>query len=259
MHAARAVLILRFLYPRATPERRRALMQRWCAKQLSILGIVPQLEGEPPHPGENAAMIAANHVSWVDIMLISSVRPTRFVAKSEIRAWPLAGWIADRAGTLFIRRDQMRDMARIDARVREVMAEGDCVGLFPEGITTEGDELRKFHSSLFEPAVANNAHVHPAAIRYEHPDGTLCRQMSFIGDRTFMESVGLILRQKAVRARIMFAPPVQAAGAARRDVAKRVEGEVASLLGVGSPGRAACAGTWSRFNSTHSMATEVMQ
>src|SRR6185295_14931133 len=132
--------------------------------------------------------------------------------------------------TVFIRRDQLRDMARIDARVREILEQGDCVGLFPEGITTEGDELRKFHSSLFEPAVANGAHVHPVAIRYEHPDGTLCRPMSFIGERTFMQSVGLILRQREVRARIMFAPAVETAGAARRDVAKRVEREVARLL-----------------------------
>ena len=232
IHAARAALTLRFLYPRASPERRRALMQRWCAKLLAILNIQVQVEGDPPSRGEHAAMIAANHVSFIDIMLISSVCPTRFVAKSEIRAWPLAGWIADRAGTLFIRRDQMRDMARIDARVREVMGEGDCVGLFPEGITTEGDELRKFHSSLFEPAVANTAHVHPVAIRYEHPDGTLCREMSFIGDRTFGESIGLILHQRRVRARIMFAPTVETAGASRRDVAKAVETRVASLLGV---------------------------
>jgi len=232
IHAARAALTLRFLYPRASPEGRRVLMQRWCAKLLAILNIEVQVEGDPPSRGENAAMIAANHVSFVDIMLISSVCPTRFVAKSEIRAWPLAGWIADRAGTLFIRRDQMRDMARIDARVREVMGEGDCVGLFPEGITTEGDELRKFHSSLFEPAVANNAHVHPVAIRYEHPDGTLCREMSFIGDRTFGESIGLILHQRRVRARLMFAPTVETAGALRRDVAKAVETRVASLLGV---------------------------
>jgi len=232
IHAARAALTLRFLYPRASPEGRRALMQRWCAKLLAILNIQVQVEGDPPSRGEHAAMIAANHVSFVDIMLISSVCPTRFVAKSEIRAWPLAGWIADRAGTLFIRRDQMRDMARIDARVREVMGEGDCVGLFPEGITTEGDELRKFHSSLFEPAVANTAHVHPVAIRYEHPDGTLCREMSFIGDRTFGESIGLILHQRRVRARIMFAPTVETAGASRRDVAKAVETRVASLLGV---------------------------
>jgi len=216
-------------------------MQWWSAKLLAILNITPHVEGEPPNAVEAAAMVAANHVSWIDIFLISAVRPTRFVAKSEIRAWPIAGWIADRAGTLFIRRDQMRDMARIDARVREVMGQGVCVGLFPEGITTEGDELRKFHSSLFEAAVANSAHVHPAAIRYEHPDGTLCRQMSFIGERTFGESIGLILRQQSVRAKIMFAPPIEAAGASRRDLAKSVECEIARLLGV-----APAAGTGSR-------------
>jgi len=235
-HAAHAALILRFLYPRATPERRRALTHWWSAKLLSILNITAVVEGDPPARAESQAMIVANHVSWIDIFLISSVQPTRFVAKSEIRAWPLAGWIADRAGTVFIRRDQLRDMARIDARVREILEQGDCVGLFPEGITTEGDELRKFHSSLFEPAVANGAHVHPVAIRYEHPDGTLCRPMSFIGERTFMQSVGLILRQREVRARIMFAPAVETAGAARRDVAKRVEREVARLLGLEQAG-----------------------
>ena len=230
MHAATAALILRFVFPRVAHERHRALVCWWSAKLLGILNIAPVVEGEPPP--QAAAMIVANHVSWVDIFLISSVRPTRFVAKSEIRGWPVAGWIAERAGTLFIRRDQMRDMARIDARVREMLAEGDCVGLFPEGITTEGDELRKFHSSLFEPAVANGARVHPAAIRYEHPDGSLCRQMSFIGERTFMESLGLIVRQRAVRARIMFAAPVETAGGSRREVASQVEARVATLLGL---------------------------
>lgn len=234
LHAATAALILRFVYPRVAHERHRALMRWWSAKLLRILNVAPVVEGEPPP--HSAAMIVANHVSWVDIFLISSVRPTRFIAKSEIRGWPVAGWIAERAGTLFIRRDQMRDMARIDARVRAMLAEGDCVGLFPEGITTEGDELRKFHSSLFEPAVANGARVHPAAIRYEHPDGTLCRQMSFIGERTFSESIGLILRQRAVRARIMFAPPIDAAGASRRDVAKRVEDAIAIRLGFAPAG-----------------------
>jgi len=231
MHAGLAALILRFVFPRVSHERHRALVRWWSAKLLRILNIRAQVEGEPPAP-RSVAMIVANHVSWIDIFLISSAMPTRFVAKSEIRGWPVAGWIAERAGTLFIRRDQLRDMARIDARVREAMGQGDCVGLFPEGITTEGDELRKFHSSLFEPAIANGARVHPAAIRYEHPDGSLCRQMSFIGERTFMESVGLIVRQRSVRARIMFAPPVETSGAARRDVARSVEGEIATLLGL---------------------------
>jgi 1-acyl-sn-glycerol-3-phosphate acyltransferase len=242
-HAAEAAFTLRFVYPRASPARRRALMQRWSARLLDILAITPQVEGVPPTAAETAVMIAANHVSWIDIFLISSVRPTRFVAKSEIRAWPLAGWIADRAGTLFIRRDQIRDMARIDARVRDVLGQGDCVGLFPEGITTEGDELRKFHTSLFEPAVANGAHVHPVAIRYEHPDGTLCRQLSFAGEVTFMQSLGLVVRQRAVRARVMFAPAVESAGASRRDVAREVEARVATLLGLSPAGTAPKTGT----------------
>jgi 1-acyl-sn-glycerol-3-phosphate acyltransferase len=232
LHAAVAALLLRFVYPRASHARRRALMRWWSGKLLGILNIAAHVEGHPPRRGETGAMIAANHVSWVDIFLISSVRPTLFVAKSEIRGWPVAGWIAERAGTLFIRRDQIRDMARIDARVRDALSHGDCVGLFPEGITTEGDELRKFHTSLFEPAVANGAHVHPAAIRYEHADGSLCRAMSFVGERTFMESLALIIRQRRVRARIMFAPAVETKGATRRDVARTVETRVANLLAL---------------------------
>ena len=233
-HAACAALILRFVYPRVTAARRRVLMRWWSAKLLRILTVTAVAAGTPPD-GDAGVMIAANHVAWLDIFLVSSVRPTRFVAKSEIRDWPIAGWIAERAGTLFIRRDQMRDMARIDAKVRDALAQGDCVGLFPEGTTTEGDTLRKFHSSLFEPAVANGAPVHPVAIRYEHPDGTLCRAVSFVGERTFMQSMGLIIRQRAVLARVSFAPPLETREAARRDVARETERAIASLLGLEDP------------------------
>ena len=130
-------------------------------------------------------MIASNHVSWADIFAIASVRHTRFIAKSEIRDWPLAGWLAERSGTIFIRRARRHDTARINALVHDALAEGDCVGLFPEGTTTEGDRLLKFHSSLFEPAVANRARVYPVAVRYEHPDGTPLRAVAYVGDLSF--------------------------------------------------------------------------
>jgi 1-acyl-sn-glycerol-3-phosphate acyltransferase len=109
------------------------------------------------------------------------------------------------------------------------------VGLFPEGITTEGDTLHRFHSSLFEPAVANGAPVHPVAIRYEHPDGSLCRAVSFVGERTFMQSMGLIIRQRAVLARVSFAPPLATREAARRDVARETQRTIATLLGLEDP------------------------
>ena len=231
-----AALLLRLVYPRISADRRRALMRCWSGKLLRILNVTARVQGAVPGAAQQGAMIAANHVSWLDIFLISSARATRFIAKSEIRDWPATGWIADKAGTIFIRRDQRRDPARINEKVHAALAAGDCVGLFPEGITTEGDALLKFHSSLFASAVANHARVHPAAIRYEATDGALCREMSFAGDRSFMESLALIIRQKAVVAKVTFAEPIDTEGATRREVSDAARRRVATLLGLESPG-----------------------
>jgi 1-acyl-sn-glycerol-3-phosphate acyltransferase len=234
-HVVAAVLILRFAFPRASRERRRALHGWWSRKLVRILGLEVRVEGPVPPAGEAGAMIGANHVSWLDVFLVSSVRPTRFIAKSEVRYWPVAGWIAERAGTLFVKRARRRDTARINAIVQAALEEGDCVGLFPEGTTTLGEELLPFHSSLFEPAVANSAHVHPLAIRYEHADGTLCRAVAY-DDLSFMQSLALIARQRGVVARLMFAERLEAKGATRRDLARAAEARVASLLGLPVPG-----------------------
>ena len=240
LHAAVAAAILRTVFPRASPDRRRALVRWWSAKLLRILRVTPRLEGLPP--SGTPAMIAANHVSWLDVFVISSVHPTRFIAKSEIREWPIAGWIVERAGTVFVRRSERRDMLRISERVEQVFAAGDCVGLFPEGVTSEGETLGKFHTSLFETAVANRAVVHPAAIRYEDADGALCRDASYAGDRTFMESLALIIRQRSILARVAFAAAIDTEGATRRDVARIAETRIANLLGLEprgtAPGRA---------------------
>ena len=233
-HLLAGAAILRVVFPRASAARRRELVGWWSAKVLRIVGVVAEVDGAPAEEASRGAMIAANHVSWLDIFAISSVRSTRFVAKSEIRDWPLAGWVVERAGTLFLRRDRRRDMARINELVHAALAEGDRVGLFPEGITTEGDRLLKFHSSLFEPAVANGARVHPCAIRYEHADGSLCRAMSYVGELSFMQSLGLVIRQRGVRARLAFGAPIETAGRSRREVAALAHTAVATLLG--SPG-----------------------
>jgi 1-acyl-sn-glycerol-3-phosphate acyltransferase len=242
LHMVAAAAILKAVFPRATPARRRAILRWWSAKLLRIVGVATRVEGEPPGESEAGAMIAANHVSWLDIFAISGVRPTRFIAKSEIRDWPLAGWIVERAGTIFIRRDRRRDTARINDLVHAALEQGDRVGLFPEGTTTEGDQLLKFHTSLFEPAVANRAHVHPCAIRYEHADGTLCRAIAYVGELSFMQSLGLVIRQRGVVARIAFAPPLEAGVGTRREAAAAAQTAVATLLGlstVGSPPRTA--------------------
>ena len=237
-HGVLAMLILKLVFPRVSYARRRALVGWWSAKLVRIMGLTTQVSGPVPDAAEIGAMIAANHISWLDIFVISGVRSTRFIAKSEIRDWPAAGWIVERAGTIFSRRERRRDTARINDLVHAALGRGDCVGLFPEGTTSEGDALLKFHSSLFEPAVVNGAHVHPCAIRYENPDGSLCRHMAFVGELSFMQSLGLAIRQRGVMAKVAFAPPIDTAGLGRREVAQAAQEAVASLLGLASPGTA---------------------
>jgi 1-acyl-sn-glycerol-3-phosphate acyltransferase len=232
LHMAVAAMILRLVFPGASPTRRRALVRWWSAKLLRIVGVATHIEGEPPGEAGGGAMIAANHVSWLDIFAVSSVRPTRFIAKGEIRDWPIVGWVVERAGTIFIRRERRRDTARIQDLVHAALAQGDRVGLFPEGTTTEGDRLLKFHSSLFESAVVNQAQVHPCAIRYEHADGSLCRAIAYVGEISFMQSFGLVIRQRGVVARLAFAPALHTAGQGRREVAAATEAAVARLLRV---------------------------
>jgi 1-acyl-sn-glycerol-3-phosphate acyltransferase len=233
-HVAAALFILRLVFPRASRVRRRALHRWWSGKLVRIVGLDVRVEGTPPAAEEAGAMICGNHVSWIDVFCISGVRSTRFIAKSEVRDWPMAGWIAERAGTLFVRRARRRDTARINDIVHDALSLGDCVGLFPEGTTTPGDRLLKFHSSLFEPAVANRAHVHPVAVRYEHADGSLCRAVIY-DDLSFMQSLALMMRQRQVVARLAFLDPIEAAGLTRRDVASLAQARIATRLGFPSP------------------------
>lgn len=209
-------------------------MQGWSAKLVRIAGVSVRIEGHPPRAAERAVMVAANHVSWLDIFAVSAAWPTRFVAKSEIRDWPVAGWIAERAGTLFIRRERRRDTARMNEQVHSVLQQRDCVGIFPEGTTSEGDTLLKFHTSLFEPAIANGAHLHPVAIRYEHADGSLAGEMAYVGDLSFMQSMSRVIAQRGVVARVMFGPAIDCTHVRdRREAAQLTHARIANLLALG--------------------------
>ena len=238
LHLAWALALLRFAWPRADAGRRHEIATTWAGNLLTILAIRVRCEGRLPPRGRHGAMIAANHVSWADIFAIASIRHTRFIAKSEIRDWPVAGWLAQRSGTIFIRRARRHDTARINAMVHDALADGECVALFPEGTTTQGDRLLKFHSSLFEPAVANRARVYPVAVRYEHADGTPLRSVAYYGEQTFMQSLALVIGTRETIARLSFASPIETDGLSRQQVAAETHGRVATLLGLPAAGTA---------------------
>jgi 1-acyl-sn-glycerol-3-phosphate acyltransferase len=228
-HAAAGALILRFLYPRTDAAGHARLMRAWSRKLLRILAVDPVVEGALPD-WRGPVMVVSNHISWLDIFAISSVRATRFIAKREIRDWPVVGWIVEKAGTLFLQREARRDLARMGEQVHDALARHDCVGLFPEGTTTEGDRLLKFHGSLFEPAIRNAARVVPVALRYETRDGAACPEASFAGEITFMQCLARIVRQRSMVVRIAFLEPVAAAGRERRELAHLLHQRIASRL-----------------------------
>lgn len=234
-HVVVGVVAVGAIYPRISARRRAIITGWWARKLLRILNILLSIHGARPAIHARNLIVAANHISWVDIFVINATQPARFIAKAEIRDWPIAGWISDKAGTIFIRRTRRSDTAKINETMHNVLAEGATIGFFPEGTTTSGDRLLKFHTSLFEPAVANAATIAPAAIRYRASDGEPSAAAAFIGELSFTESIAMIISEKSMIAEITFAPQIEAAGLTRRELALKSEAAIAVILDVPLP------------------------
>ena len=234
-HIGVALIAVGIVYPRVSAPRRAAITGWWARKLLRILNILLSIHGARPTKDARNLIIAANHISWADIFVINAAQPACFIAKAEIRDWPIAGWLCEKAGTIFIRRTRRRDTAKINETMHQVLAEGTTIGFFPEGTTTAGDKLLKFHSSLFEPAVANAAIIAPVAIGYRSSDGNSTYAAAFIGELSFVESVARIISIKSMIAEITFAPQINATGMTRRELALRSEAAIARILNVPLP------------------------
>jgi 1-acyl-sn-glycerol-3-phosphate acyltransferase len=235
LHIAQGLLVTILVYPRVKPAVRTALTQAWAKKMLRILNITLAVHGARPEANTPKSFVIANHVSWLDIFVINATTPSRFVAKSEIRDWPIAGVLCEAAGTIFVHRSKRSDTARINAEIHEALEQGDTVAIFPEGTTTTGDRLLKFHTSLFEPAVANQALLAPAAIRYRNTNGEPSEAALFIGETTFVQSISAIIAKKKMIADITFAPSIATDALSRRDAALLAENAIAAILDVAKP------------------------
>ena len=234
-HIGIGLLVAGVIFPRVGAQRQARITQWWSQKTLRILNVVLSIHGARPAEGVRNLVIASNHISWLDIYVINAAQPARFVAKAEIRDWPIVGWLCEKAGTIFIHRSKRSDTARINEEMRDVLASGWSIGLFPEGTTTSGDRLLKFHSSLFEPAVVNRAVVSPIALRYRSSSGEPTDVIAYIGELSFAESLTKIIAQKSMIAEVTFAPAIEAAALTRRDLALRAEAAVAAILNVPLP------------------------
>ncbi len=228
-HVALGLGIEAFVFPHVDEKRRAQAVARWSRRLLRIANVRLSLTGEIPASPE-ATLIVANHVSWLDIFVINSLCPSRFVAKSEIRRWPVVGWLCAKAGTLFLHRDDRRSLRQMNETIAQVLKNGQRVAIFPEGTTTAGRTAAHFHASLLEPAILAQARVVPVAIRFPLADGSPNAAVAYVGETSFWQSVRQVLSQREIGVTLDFFPPIASGGKNRRELARIAETFIASAL-----------------------------
>jgi 1-acyl-sn-glycerol-3-phosphate acyltransferase len=218
------------------PVRRTAEIRRWSRTLLGLLGVRLHVHGALPH-GEAPVLVVANHVSWLDIFAVLATHVVRFVSKSEIRSWPVMGYLAARSGTLFLQRDRSRHAHRIGHEMADALRAGDVVAIFPEGTTTDGTKVLPFHASLLQPAITTGALVQPVAIRFLRSNGTVCTEVAYDGDRTLADTVRYPFAGHPVHAHLHFLEPIPVAALSRQALAAAAANAIASSLGLAAPDR----------------------
>ncbi|HEY9445890.1 MAG TPA: lysophospholipid acyltransferase family protein [Burkholderiales bacterium] len=233
LHLLRGMAIAGVLFPFISEARRRGHIRRWSRQVLAILAIrlhVQHADGAESHSRLNA-MLVANHVSWIDIFAIDAIMPARFVAKSEVARWPLVGWLSTRVGTLYVSRSRRHDTARINRDVSAALQRGELVAVFPEGRTTDGSRILKFHSSLLQPAVSVQAAILPVALSYWRADGTRCTELAYDRHWSLWDTVRRMVRLKRIECRLTVLPLMRPQHH-RRILADDAHAAIATALGI---------------------------
>ncbi|ALM87127.1 1-acyl-sn-glycerol-3-phosphate acyltransferase [Bordetella sp. N] len=199
------LLLVGLAYPFIGVRGRAQLNRTWSRCLLRICGVRLLVRGTPRL--REAVLFVANHVSWIDIFVINAVRPTAFVAKAEIRRWPVVGWLVAGAGTLFIERGQRHAVQTVGAAMQRRFARGEAVGLFPEGTTTEGHDLLPFHGSLFEPARQGQVTVQPLTLRFLR-NGKRDPYAAFVGEESLVANLWRVLGERGLAVEVVFLPPL---------------------------------------------------
>lgn len=229
-HILRGVITSALVLPGATAQKRDTLILEWSQSLLKKLRITVHIQGTLPARAQFPVMLTSNHISWVDIFVIHCVSPMRFVSKSEVRHWPVFGWLAAKTGTLFLERASRRQTAAIGSEMEAVFMNGDSLGLFPESTTSEGLAVLPFKSSMLQAAVSRQASVLPVALRYRLHDGSANPFIPFIGDMTFAQSLVRVLQSQPSRVDVTLGALVVPGAMNRRELARHLELITSSLL-----------------------------
>ncbi len=229
---AKALAILWFQFPRASREQKLAHIQAWSTHVLEAIGVRLNVTPSSAQIGSNNIQLwVANHVSWLDVLVIQALQPCVFVAKSEVRHWPLVGHMAQACGVVFVDRSSSSSARKMVDDVASALHHGYCVAGFPEGTSSEGHDVSLFHANLFEAAIDRGVEVVPLALRYtDARTGLLCMQAAFVGDLGFMQSLHQVIRTSHLTVGVKIGSTLSPQGHSRRTLAHLSHRSVSSQL-----------------------------
>ena len=231
VHLVQVRLSVAWFLPRSARQARRDRAMSSAARLLDIFDVRLVVTGTAPARGD-AALIVANHISWLDVQALGAVTGARFVAKSEVRRWPIVGKIAERQGTLFIKRGSCRGAWRAKNSVATALRDGDAVAVFPEGTTTDGRRVQPFRAALLEAAVECKTPVYPVTILYQTVSGSGNEAAAFVGDMTFASSLLRVAREPVMAVELHFGRPIPARNRTRRELAALAQLTITETLAL---------------------------
>ncbi len=207
-------------------EARVQWLQWACRRVIRVFSLEIRAVGPIPKKG----LLVSNHLSYLDILVLSALTPSVFVAKREVKRWPVFGWFARLAGTLFVDRERRIRVGPVAKRLQTLLDQGALVVLFPEGTSSDGQKVLPFKSALLEPA-ANSSHpVSVSAIEYDLRDGDVGEEVCYWKDMTFLPHLVNLLSKGRIAASVRFCE-VQHGSADRKQLARRLHAEVSRLRG----------------------------
>lgn len=227
--------------------KRRAIVRWWMRRLLRILNVRVRVEGERPAV---SALFALNHISWLDIPVLRSVVDASFVSKQEVRDWPIIGGLATRAGTIFLARGERLTLTHAADHMTWTLHQGSAVAIFPEGTTTDGSCVRRFHARLYQAAIRTRALVQAVALHYPDdvsgvaalPDNPILAgthpAAPFVGEMDLARHLWILLGERELSARLCFCEPLTA-HQDRRGLANTTRQQIITALGFAASDAAA--------------------
>jgi len=218
--------VFRVLFRRGQPliEARAHWLQQGCRRVLRVFNAEIRSVGKVPETG----LLVSNHLGYLDILVFSALTPAIFVAKSDVKHWPIFGWFARLGGTLFADRKRRLQVGELTKELRSVLDSGTLVILFPEGTSSDGQTVLPFKSSLLEPATGCCHALTASLIAYRLEDGNVGEEVCYWKDMTFVPHLINLLSKKRVEVSVRFSE-LRKGSTNRKELARQLHAEVLKL------------------------------